>query len=67
MSSWWKRQAIDVAEERAAVVVERERARDLLHQAADLVFEIRSAAERMEQVIAEMGQEKEADGDDPPA
>lgn len=62
--SWWTRhQERDhaIEAEKEAVHIERHTARQLLHQAADLIFQIKAAAEQMEQVLKEIAAGAEVD------
>lgn len=71
---WRRRETPDLTEDRVALAVERRTAKQILHQASDLVLEIRVAAERMEEIIKELAEEEGderrgpdvADGGPPP-
>lgn len=63
MRRWLKRQLDDVAVEREAVRQERAAQRDLLHEVADAVIQLRTMAERLEELVREEYESKEGEPD----
>lgn len=60
MKRWVRRQAEEVEAERAGLAEEKGSLKDLIHDVADVVIQLRVATEDLERALAELAEREES-------